>query len=207
MRAQWRTFGALIAMLGLCACVVRPAATGDRVASSSIDPPFDIVMPQGWEPWSGATWFSLKQVAPGGSFRIEIVVTTLQDAMRSQMGCEVPAGITVPAGVDGLVASLTADPSVAVSPRGSLTVGGFPGQALDVGLVPTWTGTCTKSPDKQAAQVQSWLYLEAGWRHRVVLVDVRGTMLIISIWAADPAQLESAANEAMPIVESIRLHP
>ena len=120
-----------------------------------------------------------------------------------------------------IVAGLTADPRFTTTLGGDVNVGGLPGQALDVEVAPTWTGTCSWSGGKPAAVLLTvtdppgpWLGIAGTERVRLILVDLgyglgqpSGTVGSITIDAADRASFDAVLAEIMPTVQSIQFKP
>lgn len=121
-----------------------------------------------------------------------------------------------------IVAAIRARPNLITSPPKAITIGGYDGQMLDVALDPSWTNACPEAPGAPVAAVLRYAGAErgveasigpaAGGPFRLILLDLTGgrTMAIV-IFAVDEAAaippLDDLAAQAMPIIESIDLHP
>jgi hypothetical protein len=67
--------------------------------------------------------------------------------------CEGLAAVGAPTSVDGMMATLGADPRFALRAQKSVMIGRFSGQAFDIRIAPAWTETCNWSDGKPAALI------------------------------------------------------
>jgi hypothetical protein len=122
-------------------------------------------------------------------------------------------------GVDELVAAITARPGV-VSTLAAVTIGGYEGKILDLSLDPSWTGGCL-APEGPIVAVPMLVEagsdtgpivgLGSGQRVRLILLDLTGgrtmSITIFGLAPASAAAFDTQVADAMPVIESIELHP
>ena len=124
--------------------------------------------------------------------------------------------VGVGTGVDDIVAALRARPGVISTPPEAVTVGGYQGTLIDLRLDPAWTEGCV-APEGRVVGIPilsgpgASVGLTANSPVRLILADVGGgrTMAMV-IACASPSTLaffDEQVATAMPIVESIELHP
>ncbi len=123
-------------------------------------------------------------------------------------------------GVGEMVAAITSRPGVVSTPPATVTVGGYRGTLLDLRVAPTWTGGCT-APEGPlvgipilrgpGGELGPSLGLSPDVPLRLLLVDLGDgrTMSIAIVSPPSPGQssLDEQIAAAMPIIESIELHP
>jgi hypothetical protein len=159
--------------------------------------------------------------SPDGSFAEVVVAADV--AMSDQTAdCKGSPVRSVARTVDGFIGWLRAQPRIVASKPTPVTVGGYPGQWIDVKVAPSWTATCPDlAAETPAAVILTTAYgttnlgvgtgTAGSWpivgeeQMRLVFVDVgQGDIALIWVDATDPARFGSLAAEAMPIIESMR---
>ena len=133
---------------------------------------------------------------------------------------EFPVASGVGSGADDIVGALSARPGVIASPPTAVTIGGYEGTLIDLRLDPAWTGGCT-APDGPVVGVPILtgpgvgagpsVGLAPDAPVRLILVDVGGGRTMATVVAcAEPSTLaffDAQVATAMPVIESIELHP
>jgi len=153
----------------------------------------------------------------------EIVVASGPAMSDQTADCERKEVTSVDRSVQGFIDWLRAQPRIATSEPTAITVGGYPGQWIDVRVAPTWTGTCPDVPDgtptaiiltqvfDSVRQVDGGVVdADASWglvgeeQMRLVFVDIgQGDVVLIWVDSTDPERFEAFATDSMPIIESM----
>jgi hypothetical protein len=161
---------------------------------------------------------------PNGSIdgSLAEVVVAADAAMSDQTtDCTGSPLTSVAHSVEGFISWLRAQPRIVASKPTAITVGGHPGQWIDVKVAPTWKGTCPDvaggtptavilTPAYGTTNLGGGTGTAASWpiggdeQMRLVFVDIgQGDVALIWVDATDPARFGSLAAEAMPIIESM----
>ncbi len=123
-------------------------------------------------------------------------------------------------GVDDIVAALVARPGVVSTSPEAVSVSGYEGTLLDLSVAPSWTGGCVAPEGPMVGipvlrgsggELGPTIGLVPDAPIRLILVDVGGgrTMAIAVACSAAPgtSQFDAQLKAAMPVIESIELHP
>ena len=113
--------------------------------------------------------------------------------------------------VDGITAALAADPRFTMTAPRDATIAGLPAKTFDIGLAPSWTGTCSWSAGKPAAAlltVQANLDLSSPGTglsradpiYRVYLFNSGAS--VIWLWVE-----QSTADQQLPVLQTITFAP
>lgn len=128
--------------------------------------------------------------------------------------CEGLAASDIGTSVSEIVAGLSADPRLAVVTAGTVTLDGRVGQMLDIRLAPGWTGSCPWSSGQPAGLLLTvpdppgpFTGLAGNERTRVILLDVDGVVVSITMGTFDTPYSDAFVAEAMPMVETTRFTP
>ena len=127
--------------------------------------------------------------------------------------CENRAPAGVGTTVDEVVATLVADPRLLATEPQAVTIGGRPGQMVDVQLAQDWTGTCTWGAGMPAALILSATDtgpaygLRGAERGRFIFLDIEGSVVAIDIGVGDGSTFDAFVDSAQPIVESLQFTP
>jgi hypothetical protein len=155
----------------------------------------------------------------------EIVVASGPAMSDQTADCERKEVTSVDRSVQGFIDWLRAQPRIASSEPRAITVGGYPGQWIDVQVAPTWTGTCPDVPggtptaiiltqvfDADREVDGRFVDADASWglvgeeQMRLVFVDIgQGDVVLIWVDATDPERFEALVTDAMPIIESMTI--
>jgi hypothetical protein len=115
-----------------------------------------------------------------------------------------------------LVQSLYANPALTVTtPATSIVIDGVSGKWVDVTIAPTWKTHCPENPRPfspllKEAGAAGWGLWERGiggpWfdKVRLILLDLSGRPILISISSPTVAGFDAFVARAMPIVESFK---
>ena len=110
-----------------------------------------------------------------------IIATNENDCV----GLAAPNGATT---VAGIIAALGSDPRFAATSPEPMTIGQYEGQFIDIGLDPTWTGTCKWSGGKPAAvMLTTQVYpgpffgLVDPERIRLIVLDIGDDVVSVSV--------------------------
>jgi hypothetical protein len=138
------------------------------------------------------------------------------------VSCTPVADTAVGTSVDELVAWLSNHPGLVVSEPVPVTIDGQPGQLLDIDMAPGWAGTCDdpgiRGPfvslladaagfDASGAwHDTSWTWGLGGTGElsdpvRVILLDLAGQALAITVDSTTAAGRDALVERAMPVVE------
>ena len=119
------------------------------------------------------------------------------------------------AGVGGSTAEITAsistDPRLVTVAAGAFTIGDQVGQAIDVKLAASWTGTCTWSEGKPALLLHTATDTGPAFgiagtdRSRLILLDVGDS--VVSIVITSGAGFDTFVAGATPIIEAMQFTP
>jgi hypothetical protein len=149
---------------------------------------------------------------PAGAFH-EISVYGSPAATAQNAACSNDEQTTVKPTVDGLVAWVRSRPSLVVSAPVPVTVGGHPGQTIDVKLAPSWTAKCpdTTAPNAvflmDAGSAGSGGYtwgIGPGERQRLTFLDLgSGDIALIGIDSTYPDRFDDLVSQATPIIQSL----
>ena len=185
------------------------APSADAIASANFRPALEVTAPDGWTPDDGERTFLLASPTGGPVDGRSIGVMSGPFVSFSDPSCGGQAPAAVGSSVAEVVASVTSDPRlVATAPR-SVTVGGQTGQMVDLGVAPSWTGTCDWSGGKSAVLIVSATSTGPAFgiggtgRDRYTFLDVNGWVVAIDIGTPEGSDFEAFLSEATPIVESL----
>ena len=166
-----------------------------------------------------------QKIGDPGSWPDAIRLWSRPTALSTDSMCSPKADPAVGRSVDALVAWIGSHPGLVVRDQQPVTIGGYSGQMLDLDVAPTWTATC---PDWEAdAGPFVPLFTEGGWLkadgtggdnaywwgpggfpgltsdpERLILLDLDGDTLAITIDSNVPDGQEALVETAMPIVET-----
>jgi hypothetical protein len=114
--------------------------------------------------------------------------------------------------VDALLEWVRTRPAISVGESGTITVGPYEGQWVDLSVDPSWDFTCSNPDDRSKVALltvagpddNAW-WLLGNERLRVILLDIgQGNVVAIGIDSTYPERFDELVAEAMPIVESFR---
>jgi hypothetical protein len=182
-------------------------------------------VPAGWA--NGADWPNVYEIMPVEEYRaghnnesapgFTITVLARPAAAKSNgrdCGMDVDPGIETT--VLSLVRSLYANPALTVTtPATSIVIDGVSGKWVDVTIAPTWKTHCPENPRPfspllKEAGAAGWGLWERGiggpWfdKVRLILLDLNGRPILISISSPTVAGFDAFVARAMPIVESFK---
>lgn len=193
---------------------VAPSPTPLRISSRTFQPALSIQLPVSWIVGDDARAFRLSTTttASGPAGAIEFKPSPVLGINAN--GCE---GLAVPGAgtsVDALVAGLSSAPEFTVVDSGTVALDGRTAQVLDIRLSPSWTETCNWSGGQPAALVFTvadppgpFWGLIGSERTRLILLDVDGVVLAISVSPTDGAEFDAFLAGAMTVVESVTFTP
>lgn len=185
-----------------------PAPSLKAISSSTFQPALHLEAPADWSITDGNRTFNLD--APAAFSGSSIGVMTAPFVRFDDRDCQNRAPAGVGTSVAEVVATLSGDPRLLVSPAPAVAVGDLTGQALDIQVARTWTGTCGWSNGKRAVLILSAtdtgpaFGLQGTERARFIFLDVGGSVVSVNIGVPDESKFEAFVAEATPIVESMR---
>jgi hypothetical protein len=156
----------------------------------------------------------------------EIVVASGPAMSEQTADCGRKEDTSVDRSVQGFIDWLRAQPRIASSEPRAITVGGYPGQWIDVRVAPNWTGTCPDVPGGTPTAIiltqvfdavrevdGVFVDADASWglvgeeQMRLVFVDIgQGDVVLIWVDATNPERFEALVTDAMPIIESMTIN-
>jgi hypothetical protein len=137
-----------------------------------------------------------------------IVVQTGPTVASNEQDCAGLAASGRPRTVDAIRDALASDPRFVTSTE-PVTISRVEGRSIDIQLAADWTGTCEWSDGSPAALVLTAAQppgpvfgIGGSERARVILLEIAGDVIAISIDPSDSSDVDDFLSQAMPVVES-----
>ena len=189
------------------------APSPSSIASVTFQPVVHLTVPAGWSVEDGDRTLLLNPPAGGSVADRSIGLMSGPFVTFKDSACENQAPAAVGTSVADVVASVSGDPRLVATAPQVITIGDQVGQRIDIGVAPSWTGTCDWSAGKPAVLIVSATTTGPAFgtggtgRDRYIFLDVEGSVVAIDIATPDFYDFETFFAEAMPIVESMRFTP
>jgi hypothetical protein len=190
-----------------------PAPSPSSFASVTFQPVVHVTSPAGWSVEDGDRTFLLNPPAGGSVAGRSIGLMSGPFVTFKDSACENQAPAAVGTSVANLIASVSGDPRLVATTPQAITISGHVGQMIDIGVAPSWTGTCDWSAGKGAVLIVSATTTGPAFgtggtgRDRYIFLDVEGSVVAIDIGTPEGTDFETFLAEAMPIVQSMRFTP
>jgi hypothetical protein len=190
-----------------------PAPSPSPITSVTFQPVVNLTVPAGWSAEDGDRTFLLNPPAGGSVAGRSIGLMSGPFVTFKDSACEDQAPAAVGTTVANLVASLSGDHRLVVTTPQAITIGGYVGQMIDIGVAPSWTGTCDWSAGKGAVLIVSATTTGPAFgtggtgRDRYIFLDVGGSVVAIDIGTPEGTDFETFVAEATPIVQGLRFTP
>jgi len=172
-------------------------------ASATFSPALTFEVPAGWMIVDDNDDYYVLGTGDGS-----IVLQTGPTVASNGQECAGLAAAGRPRSADAILDALTNDPRF-ISSTEPVTIGRVEARSIDIQLAADWTGTCEWSHGSPAALVLTAAqppgpqFGIAGSEHaRIILLEVAGDIIAISIDPSDPSDVNGFLSQAMPIVES-----
>jgi hypothetical protein len=187
--------------------VALPAGT---YTSTAFKPPATITLPAGW--WIAADTVDYFGVQPVTSDALGIHLFRSPRAASQDLDCPLTAAAGVGTAAKDLVDWIRARPGFTTGDAVPVTIGGFAGLQVDLGIVDGWKASCPFAngaptvPLFVGATDTSFRWVVAGSeRLQVDILDVPGNgTVVVDIDAFDGSLMDGFLPAAAPIVESLR---
>lgn len=186
---------------------VLPAGT---YTSTAFKPPATITLPDGW--WIAADTVDYFGLQPVSSDALGIHLFRSPRAASQDLDCPLTAAAGVGTAAKDLVDWIRARPGFTAGDPVPVTVGGFAGLQVDLGIVDGWKASCPFAngaptvPLFVGATDASFRWVVAGSeRLRVDILDVPGSgTVVVDIDSFDGSLMDGFLPAAASIVESLR---
>ena len=192
----------------------QPVETPSTFRTAQFYIPIQLAIPPGWDvPSESRTILQVNPEAPNPGSLPEGWITLAPTAIRLVGKTDCRSGQSGAQDFDGIVSSLKANPSLAVTDLGAMTIDGHRALRLDVELAPSWSSTCSSPNGRNGAPLlvgdAAGLFIDivGGEHDRFVFIDASAGRTLLAAIGAPPASLESFTVEALPVIESIRFEP
>jgi len=209
---------ALASLVAACggagAATPEPAASGGQplpagtYSSLAFTPTLTYTVPDGWERVADQTGFY--QLRPFGSEIASLAVFSRPAAAVQDAACTAAAEPGVGATSIELVSWIRDLPGLVVSTPAMVTVGGLPGQMIDIGIKDGWNQSCPFASGLPTVPLFNGGDAGYHWvmygdeRMRLYLLDVPGGGTVgIAIDTVDGSVIDQLVSQATPIVKSL----
>ncbi len=206
---------AVAACGGSGAATAAPSASGGKAlpagtySSLGFLPTATYTLPDGWEiPVDRAAYLEMR---PFGSEIAGIHFFATPKAAIQDAACTSAPDTTVGTTSTELVKWIRERPGLTVSPPAMVTIGGLPGQMIDVGIKEGWTTSCPFAGGLPTVPLFNggdagyhWIVV-GNERLRLYLLDLPGGgTVVVDVDAFDGSVFDGLLNQAIPIVKSLQ---
>jgi hypothetical protein len=200
---------------GTAAPTAAPAASGGQplpagtYSSLAFQPTATYTVPDGWE--RAADQAGFHQLRPFGSDVASVVLFSRPAAAVQDGACTAAADATIGTTSSDLVSWISERPGLTVSTPALVTVGGLPGQMVDIGIKDGWNQSCPFADGLPTVPLLNGGAAGYHWvvygdeRMRLYLLDLPdGGTVGIGIDSVDPSVVDQLISQATPIVKSLQ---
>lgn len=193
-----------------------PSPSLGSISSVAFRPAVRLLAPAGWVIADDQDRTFVLQSPAGPSRGATGDIGVMRDPVigDNSRDCEGQAATGGVMSVAAMVTALSNDPRLSTTSPVVVSVGDRAGQALDIEIAQSWTGTCKWSDGKAAALLLTvadppgpYFGLTETERVRVILFDVSGSAVLIGIDSQAGSTFDALVADAMPIVESMQFSP
>jgi hypothetical protein len=205
----------LAACGGSAAATPAPSASGGTVlpagtySSLAFTPTVTYTVPDGWESMTDSAAFL--QLRPFGSDVATLNVFSKPAAAVQDAACTTAADTTVGTTSSDLVKWITGLPGLTVSTPAMVTIGGLPGQMVDIGIKDGWNQSCPFASGLPTVPLLDGGSAGYHWvvygdeRLRLYLLDLPGGGTVgIAVDTVDGSVVDQLMSQATPIVKSMQ---
>jgi hypothetical protein len=200
---------------GSSAATAAPAASGGQplpagtYSSLAFQPTATYTVPDGWE--RAADQAGFHQIRPFGSDVASLVLFARPAAAVQDGPCTAAADTTVGTTSSDLVKWISERPGLTVSNPALVTVGGLPGQMVDIGIKDGWNQSCPFADGLPTVPLFNGGSANYHWvvygdeRMRLYLLDLPdGGTVGVGIDTVDASVVDQLISQATPIVKSLQ---